>query len=119
MIVSTDEGWESLVIVPFLTLREDVNSYIVQMDAPGLVPGNIDIRLQGRDLSIQSCFASSESATSAIFKTAAFWERRIRLPGPVSTTGPPAPQLNTPGRLRIVVQKADPPLDAETGMTML
>ena len=115
------DDWENLPPVPFVSLGEDGNCYVILMEAPDISPHTIDIRLQGRELAIQTRpSVETASSTSRIARIGSSgWGRRIRLPGPVSATGPPTPQLSAPGRLRIIVRKADHPADAESGMTML
>ena len=97
---------EELIIVPFASLSEDDNCYVILMDAPGISLNSVTILLQGRELAIQS-------------RSPAVWEKRFRLPGPVSSTGPPTPQLCEPGRLRILVRKAEAPPEAESGLSLL
>lgn len=98
-----------MVLIPFVSLTEDGNCYVVLMDAPELCPSNIDITLDGRELAISSRTFTTTDQDSGSVQSKTFWERRIRFPGPISTTGPPTREFSASGRLRITMRKADVP----------
>ncbi len=108
-----------MVVSPFISLTEDGNYYVVLMDAPGLCPSNVEITLNGRELVIASHTVTSNVPSSAVVQITTVWERRIRFPGPVLSTGPPSSEFHAPGRLRISMQKADAPPSTEDGLSLL
>jgi hypothetical protein len=114
-----DDGWDSMVIIPFVSLSDDGDCYVILMDAPDLCPSNIEITLCGRELAISSRTFSSNINASGVVQSKTFWERRIRFPGPVSTTGPPKSEFSASGRLRISMPKAEIPPTAKETMSQL
>ncbi len=108
-----DTDWDTLVIIPFISLTVDGNCYVVLLDAPNICPSNIEITLCGRELSVLSRTVTSNVQSSRVVHAETFWERRIRLPGPVSTTGPPIGEFSSSGQLRITLRKEDAPPKSE------
>jgi HSP20 family molecular chaperone IbpA len=100
-------GWETATLVPLITLSEHGNYYIVVMEAPGLCSSNIEITLNGRELHLatQSVPAEFKNVESVDKTDTSLY--RVRLPGPISETGPPPAEFMTGGRLRVTLRKAE------------
>jgi HSP20 family molecular chaperone IbpA len=106
---SSDADWDRVLIIPFITLTDEGNRYIVFVEAPGLSPSNINLRLRGRELSISSVVFTAAAPPGSLQTRPAFLEHRVRLPGPVAETGPPAAETISTGRLRVTMHKAEQP----------
>lgn len=115
----SDTGWDTLPATPFVDLSEDPACYVVVMEAPGLSPSNIEINLRGRDLAIAGRSLTRCRTATGSLATFTCWEKRVRLPGPVTTTGPPVSEFNASGQLRVTIRKADASPAITPGVTML
>ena len=109
---SSDDDWDRVLIIPFISLAEEGNYYTVVVEAPGLTVSNIEVRMNGRELSLSSSFVTLMHHTGAIVQTREA-EHRIRFPGPVSETGPPVAEALSAGRLRVAMRKASPKRETE------
>jgi HSP20 family molecular chaperone IbpA len=102
---SLDDNWDRVLIIPFISLSDAGNQYIVLVEAPGLSISNIAIRLTGRELTIAP---HANNGNKVLVR-----DHRIRLPGPVAATGPPTAEAVAAGRLRVTLRKVETKMDSE------
>lgn len=105
-----DEGWDALASVPALDVRDGGTNYLVALNLAGTDPDSIRVTLEGRllSISVQQAEAGRGSAGRARPSGVTRFERRIRLPGPVSdVAGCRAVCSN--GLLRVDIPKAPAP----------
>ncbi|MFO7536160.1 MAG: Hsp20/alpha crystallin family protein [Kiritimatiellia bacterium] len=99
--------WDQMVVTPFIRLFEEGGNYVVLMESPDLHPGNLEITLSGRELIISSrSFTSRKTENDFVVETH-FSEHRVRLPGAIVGTGPPKPEFQPGGRVKLCLKKAD------------
>ncbi len=101
-----DDGWDRVLIIPFIRLSDSGNSYVVLVEAPGLSISNIEFQLNGRELVISSGTFAAMIATTGALSLVSIPKHRIRFPGPVADTGPPIAEAVAAGRLRVILRKA-------------
>ena len=106
-----DEGWDTLVAVPGMDVRDGESNYVVTVSLPEVSRPNVRITLDGRLLTILAEQRSSESrpgahgASPETAQTLSRFERRVQLPGPVASVQH-CQAAWTQGMLRILLPKA-------------
>lgn len=98
--------WAALPASPAVNMRELDDAYELTLSQPGLAPDDLDIRLDGRTLSLRY----DRSSDSADARSRQSGSVRMRLPGPVAENTPPE-ILNENNRIRIRVAKPAPAPD--------
>jgi HSP20 family molecular chaperone IbpA len=98
--------WAALPASPAVNMRELDDAYELTLSQPGLAPDDLDIRLDGRTLSLRY----DRSSDSADARSRQSGSVRMRLPGPVADNTPPE-ILNENNRIRIRVAKPAPAPD--------
>lgn len=80
----SDDSWATLPSSPAMNLREMADTYELSLALPDTDPGSLDVKLDGRLLSVSSHQdnRTAHSASSQSFST------RLLLPGPVDTNLP-------------------------------
>ena len=101
--------WAALPASPAVNMRELDDAYELTLAQPGLAPDDLDIRLDGRTLSLRY----DRSSDSADARSRQSGSVRMRLPGPVADNTPPE-ILNENNRIRIRVAKPAPGTTKET-----
>ena len=101
--------WAALPASPAVNMRELDDAYELTLVQPGLAPDDLDIRLDGRTLSLRY----DRSSDSADARSRQSGSVRMRLPGPVADNTPPE-ILNENNRIRIRVAKPAPGTTKET-----
>ena len=98
--------WAALPASPAVNMRELDDAYELTLSQPGLAPDDLDVRLDGRTLSLRY----DRSSDSADARSRQSGSVRMRLPGPVAENTPPE-ILNENNRIRIRVAKPAPAPD--------
>jgi HSP20 family molecular chaperone IbpA len=101
-----DEGWERLGASPAMDMRDDDNNYEVSFSIPGANPGDIDVSLDGRVLTVEA------ASRSPYHPHIQHYKRRVLLPGPVGGVDGAYASI-TNGILRVHIPKGDTEASSE------
>lgn len=94
---------------PAVDVREETGSYIIEVDVPGVAPGDIEITTDERALVIKGSRSAQDSETTEGFNRAeriqGGFSRRFRLPEEVDESAIEAKSEN--GVLRVMLPKQE------------
>jgi len=83
-VFGADAAWASLPASPTLNMREEDDAYELSLTLPDADPDSLDIRLEGRILSI----ASRQDTRTAGSSSSHSFNTRLMMPGPVDKETP-------------------------------
>lgn len=100
--------WASLTASPAVNMRELDDAYELTLAQPGLAPGDLDVRLDGRTLSLRYDRRTDTSSPGGARQTGRqSGSVRMGLPGPVAPGAVPEIS-NDNNRIRIRIAKPEP-----------
>ena len=88
--VGFDEGWDRLLAMPGMDLRDDGSNYVVSVSLPGVEKSDLQVTLDGSLLTVTAqhkpalTSSAAEGPSSHAILAPGRVERRLRLPGAVS-----------------------------------
>jgi len=104
-VFSTDAAWASLPSSPAVNMREEDEAYVLSLTLPDADPDSLDVRLEGRILTL----SSRQDTQTAHRSSSQAFSSRLLLPGPVDENTPlDITHDNNRIRIRIAKPAADP-----------
>ena len=105
-LVGFDDSWQGLHASPAMNLTDDGSNYVVTVDLPRVDRDRIQVRIDGRLLSIVAKQSESLSNQTTTVRSTRLVQRRIELPGPIAESEGQTQASYAAGRLTVVVAKA-------------